>query len=109
MPVSKGMTITLVRYTVHPDRAEENAALVRDVYAELHADPPAGLHYATLRSDDGLGFVHLAFLDGDEDSPTPLTGKAAFRRFQEGIAERCSEPPQVTRLQTVGSFRLLDA
>jgi quinol monooxygenase YgiN len=102
------MTITLVRYTVHPEHAEENAALVRDVYAELHADPPAGLRYATFRSDDGLGFVHFAVVDGEE-SAGPLTGVAAFRRFQEGVRDRCSEPPQVTRLQPVGEFRLLDA
>lgn len=101
------MTITLVRYTVHPEHAERNAALVRDVYAELHADPPAGLRYATFRSEDGLGFVHLAVLDA-EDGPGPLPGVAAFRRFQEGIAERCSQPPQVTRLQTVAEFHLLD-
>jgi hypothetical protein len=28
---------------------------------------------------------------------------AAFARFQEGIADRCAEPPQVTR-EMVGSY-----
>jgi hypothetical protein len=32
---------------------------------------------------------------------------AAFQRFQEDIRARCDEPPVVTTLSEVGSFRLL--
>ena len=36
------MTRVMVRYQVHPDRVEENIALVRAVYAELATvQPPA--------------------------------------------------------------------
>ena len=39
MPVTK-----VVRYRTNPQDAAENARLIRDVFAELAADQPAGLH-----------------------------------------------------------------
>jgi hypothetical protein len=98
------MTITMVRYTVHAEHAAANEELVRGVYAELDGARPDGLRYATFREADGLGFVHLALTEDDEHNP--LTEVAAFRRFQEGIRERCAQPPVVTRLREMGSFRL---
>jgi len=92
----------MVRYKVKPGRVEENEALVRAVYEELHRTAPAGLRYATFRQDDGLGFVHLA---QTEDGANPLTEVEAFARFQEGIGERCDEPPVVTEIEEIGSFR----
>jgi hypothetical protein len=92
------MSATIVRYRVHPGREEENAALVRTVYAELEATGPPGFHYATFLQDDGRTFVHVALTaDGVE---TPLPDLAAFARFTAGIEERCEEPPQATRLTT---------
>jgi hypothetical protein len=98
------MRQVMVRYKVKPGRVEENEALVRAVYEELHRTAPAGLRYATFRQDDGLGFVHLA---QTEDGANPLTEVEAFARFQEGIGERCDEPPVVTVLNEVGSYPLL--
>ena len=90
----------MVRYTVHPDRAEENAELVRAVYAELAGAAPDGFRYSTYRCDDGVTFVHLATSDG----PAPLPGIAAFQRFQEGLPERCAVAPVFTELREVGSY-----
>ena len=42
----------VIRYTTTAETAEENAALVREVYAELAADAPDGLRYVTFRLDD---------------------------------------------------------
>ena len=100
------MRQVMIRYKVKPDRVEENEALVRAVYEELHRTAPAGLRYATFRQDDGLGFVHLA---QTEDGANPLTEVEAFARFQEGIGERCDEPPVVSVLHEVGSYPLLGA
>jgi hypothetical protein len=99
------MTITMVRYTVRPEHAAANEELVREVYAELHETRPDGLRYATFRADDGVGFVHLAVNEADE-GPSPLTTVPAFRRFQEGIRERCAEPPVAVELRQVGAFGL---
>lgn len=100
------MRHVIVRYTVKPDRAEENELLVRAVYDELHRTEPAGLSYATLKLDDGISFVHIA---ATEDGQNPLAEVAAFKQFQQGIAERCDEPPVVSELAAIGSYRMFGA
>jgi hypothetical protein len=100
------MRHVIVRYTVKPDRAEENEQLVRAVYDELHRTEPAGLSYATLKLDDGISFVHIA---ATEDGQNPLADVAAFKQFQEGIVERCDEPPVVSELAAIGSYRMFGA
>jgi hypothetical protein len=94
----------MVRYRVKPERASENVELVRAVYDELHEARPDGLRYATFKLDDGVSFVHLA--EYDERGPNQLTPLASFKRFQEGIAERCDDPPVVREVNTIGAFRL---
>jgi hypothetical protein len=98
------MRQVMVRYKVKPDRVAENEALVRAVYDELHRTEPAGLRYATFRQDDGVSFVHMA---QTQDGVNPLADVEAFARFQEGIGERCDEPPVLTVLREVGSYRVL--
>lgn len=100
------MRRVMVRYTVKPGRAEENERLVRDVYDELHRTGPEGIRYATFRLSDGVTFVHVASVETD-DGANPLSGVAAFARFQERVSERCDVPPVVTELTEVGSYRLL--
>ena len=94
----------MVRYKVKPDRAAENEELVRAVYDELQRTEPAGLRYATFQLDDGVSFVHLASIE-TEDGHNPLSDVTAFERFQENIGDRCDEPPVVTELREIGSFR----
>jgi hypothetical protein len=92
----------MVRYKVKPDRVAENERLVQAVYAELKRLSPHGFEYATYRLDDGVTFVHVA---RSEDGRGPLPELDAFRRFQDKIAERCDEPPVVTKIETIGSYR----
>ncbi len=95
----------IVRYRVKPGRAEENAELVRAVYAELAAEGPSGFRYATFQLEDGVTFAHVAFMEDGSEAPLPQL--PAFRRFTEAIGERCDEPPQTTRLASlVGSYGL---
>ena len=96
------MRRVMVRYTVKPGQAEANERLVRDVYDELGRLQPEGFHYGTFKLDDGLTVVHLATHD---DGSNPLPEVAAFRRFQEGLGERCAVAPVLTELEEVGSFR----
>jgi hypothetical protein len=96
------MRQVMVRYKVKPDRAEENEQLVRAVYDELAATGPAGLRYATFRLDDGVSFVHIATVEGERN---PLAEVEAFTRFQADVRDRCEEPPVVTELHEVGSYR----
>ena len=97
------MSAVVVRYRVKPGRAEENAALVRAVYAQLAERRPPGFRYATFALEDELTFVHIAF--GGDAENVSLTDLPAFKEFQRGLPERCDESPQVTRLTSpVGSY-----
>jgi hypothetical protein len=94
------MTRVMVRYQVHPDRVEENIALVRAVYAELATVQPSGFRYTTYQCDDGVTFVHLATHAG----AAPLSDLTAFQRFKDGLEDRCVQPPVRAELTEVGSF-----
>ena len=98
------MKRVIVRYRVKPERVAENEELVRGVYAELHEAAPDGLRYGTFRLEDGVSFVHIAE-HGDDN---PLRQIAAFQRFQEGIGDRCDEPPLAVEMREIGTYRLLD-
>ena len=93
-----------VRYKTKPECAEENERLIRDVFAEAEQNSPDGVHYAAFRLDDGVSFLHVVVLDGEEN---PLTKLAAFAEFQSGIAERCVEGPTGVDATVVGSYRMV--
>jgi hypothetical protein len=95
-----------VRYAVKPDEVENNLAAVRAVYEELDATRPDGFRYATFQLADDVGFVHI-HSDESDDGANALSEVAAFKEFQRGIRNRCAEPPVVTELREVGSYRLL--
>jgi hypothetical protein len=99
------MRRVMVRYKVKPDEAARNEELVRAVYEELQRTEPDGLRYATLKLEDGVTFVHIASTD-TRNGAGPLTELQAFKEFQAGIRDRCEEPPVVTELSEIGSFRL---
>jgi hypothetical protein len=92
----------MVRYKVKADRLEENEKLVRAVYAELGEAKPEGFRYATFKLPDGVSFVHIASLSGDDN---PLSKIAAFAEFQKGLRDRCDEPPTPADLTDVASYR----
>ena len=99
------MSVTkVVRYRTNPQHADENARLIRDVFAELAAKRPGGLRYASFLLDDGVSFVHVAVLDADQN---PLSDSAAFAKFQSGIKDRCAEGPTAADATVIGSHRLL--
>jgi hypothetical protein len=92
----------MVRYTVRPERADENASLVRAVYEQLGRDRPDDLHYVTFRLPDGVSFMHIVF---ETDQPGRILGETdAFKVFVTDIEDRCDEPPVVTDLSVVGSY-----
>jgi len=99
------MHVTIVRYRVKQGRTEENADLVRAVYAELAALEPEGFRYATFILPDEVSFLHVAFLE--DGAHAPLPDLPAFARFTQDIGERCEDPPQTARGDAlVGSYGL---
>ncbi len=91
----------VIRYTTKPERAEENASLIQEVFGELAATRPAGLRYDAYRLDDGVSFMHVVEIEGPDN---PLAGMASFAAFQAGIEERCSDGPTPTEAGAVGSY-----
>ncbi len=98
------MKRTLIRYKTKPETADQNAALIADVFRQLKAEKPAGIRYLSLRLDDN-SFVH--FVETEADAVNALPGLAAFKAFQSGIRERCAEPPVARGVTIVGNYRML--
>jgi hypothetical protein len=91
----------VIRYTTKADRAEENAELIRAVFAELKQAKPEGVRYEAYRLDDGVSFIHVVTLDGDDN---PLMHNAAFAMFQKGIEDRLVDGPFAGEATVVGSY-----
>jgi hypothetical protein len=99
------MKRTVIRYRTKPDMAERNAELVAAVFAELKAARPEGLRYMSLRLEDDT-FIHVVEMADGGASPLPKL--PAFAAFQNGIRERCAEPPLPKGATVVGNYRMLE-
>ena len=97
------MRTVLVRYKVHDDRSGENEELIHAVFDELRGSAPAGLRYNTFKLGDGSTFIHLAVVD-TADGSNPLVALDSFKRFQQGLGERCVEPPVATEMVAVDGY-----
>jgi uncharacterized protein YceH (UPF0502 family) len=97
---------SLIHYKTKPESADENQRLVEKVYEELTERDPGGVHYATLRLEDGVTFMHLFTTDSD-DAASALGGIAAFAEFQRDLPNRCAELPIAQPVIVVGSYRML--
>ena len=99
------MKTTLIRYRTHAERADDNEALIKAVFAQLEAQRLPGVHYATLRLADAT-FYHLVAVES-EPSRGGLVELPAFKAFQAGIRDRCAEAPVSSEVQLVGNYRML--
>ena len=100
------MRRTVIRYRTKPDMADRNAELVAAVFAELKAAQPEGLRYMSLRLEDDT-FIHVVEIAA-EDGSSALPKLATFHAFQNGIRERCVEPPLPKGAAIVGNYRMLE-
>jgi hypothetical protein len=99
------MKRAIVRYKVRADQAAVNEAYIRQVFEQLEATRPPGLHYASFKLDDDVSFIHIVSYEAGEGS-NPLTVLPAFKAFTAAIASRCVEPPVVSSLNEVGVYRV---
>lgn len=95
------MRCVIVRYTLKPECVAEHLALLAPVFEELARARPSGLRYTVARAADGLGFTHLAVVEGPAN---PLTTLASFKQFTRDAASRCEAPPQQTEAAVVGEY-----
>lgn len=93
------MSTAVIRYRTRPEAGEENQRLIEEVFAQLAATAPPGLHYSTFRLADGVTFVHV--VDGEG-----LAELAAFQEFQRAIQDRLADGAGVLRetAALVGSY-----
>jgi hypothetical protein len=98
------MNTRIIRYTTHAEHADENARLIRDVFAALADAKPDGVRYAAFRLDDEVSFMHVVTLDGDTN---PLSDLPAFQEFQANIMNRVVGPPVTVVATVVGNYELL--
>ena len=96
------MPITIVRYTTRPEASQTNADLISQVFAELASQERDDLRYAAFRLVDHE-FLHLSLA---QRQPSPLQDVAAFRRFREGVDQRCVEAPRSLSAVLIGQYRL---
>jgi hypothetical protein len=100
------MRRTVIRYRAKPEMADSNAELIAAVFADLNAAQPQGLRYMSLRLEDDT-FIHVVETAADDGS-SPLQKLPAFAAFQNGIRERCAEPPVPKGATVVGNYRMLE-
>ena len=95
---------TVVRYTTRAGSADENEKLIKAVFAQLAEQQPEGLRYIAVRLDDGVSFLHVAVVDGDDN---PLTALPAFGEFVSAINERCTSGPAPANGTVVGAYGIV--
>ncbi|MFI0366571.1 hypothetical protein ACH35V_01755 [Actinomadura sp. 1N219] len=94
----------VIRYETLPEAADENHKAVAKVFDQLAKENPEGLRYTSFRLADGVSFVHIVVMEGDDD---PLSGLSAFQEFQNGIKERLAGTPVRGEATMIGSYRFL--
>ena len=102
------MRRVMVRYKVKADRAAENEGYIKRVFEQLERERPDGIRYATFKLDDGVSFVHIAFIQST-DGGNPLTEFSEFKAFTADIKDRCEEPPVTAKLNEVGSYEFFES
>ena len=91
----------VIRYQTHPEDADLNEELIRDVFAELADQQPADLEYAVYRLEDGQTFIHLF---SSAEVTDALTTLPAFQRFADGASARHAAPAERQSAHLVGRY-----
>jgi hypothetical protein len=99
--------VFLLRYKTKPQRAAENQRLVRAVFDEIHRARPEGIRYSTFLLDDGLTFINIVATE-TSSGLAPLGQLQAYQQIQQGKYDRFDEPPQVTELHELGTYRIFE-
>jgi hypothetical protein len=97
------METTVVRYKIKPDRVDENADVIKTLFAELRANAAEGVRYAALLLDDGT-FIHIA--QGDPGAPT-ISKLRAFAPYQAGLPDRLLDKPIPCSATVIDNYGML--
>jgi hypothetical protein len=90
----------MLRYTVRPEALADHLQLLHAVYEELAERRPDGFSWVTYQLEGDAELLELA---AAERLPGPLPDLASFRRYREGLEQRCSQRV-VSDLTLVGAY-----
>ena len=101
------MSKVIVKYRVKQEKAQENIDYINRIFEALKQVSPEGIRYASFVLEDGVSFVHIAFIE-TADGENPLAFLPEFQAFVQDIAARCDEPPQPLVADLIGSYRAFE-
>lgn len=97
------MAITVIHYTVRPEAAADNQALVAAVFEQLALARPAGFQYAVVKLADGVTFAHV--ITGDRaEAGEALRQLSAFQAFTRDGRQRWVEGTAPGEATVIGEF-----
>ena len=100
------MKQVLVNYIVKPEKASENAALIRHVFEQLQAEKPEGIKYSVYKMGDNV-FVQVAQFES-EAAHKKFTSLTSFVAFRKDMAARQIETPVTNVIEEIGSFSAIN-
>jgi quinol monooxygenase YgiN len=92
----------LINYIVKPEKADENTALIKQVFAQLREAQIKGVKYSVYKMSENV-FVHVAQFE-HEAAHQQFISLESFRTFGKNMAERQIEKPVTTNIEEIGSF-----
>ena len=95
----------IIRYKVKADKAQENIDYIHAIFKTLERSKPDRLRFAVFQLEDGVSFLHIAFVE-TEDGSNPLHHLDEFKAFANDISARCEEPPTFSMVKAIGAYRL---
>ncbi len=84
------MKRVMVQYKVKADKADENRQLIEAVFAALKQASLPNLRYASFVQDDGVSFVHIAWMTAA--IPWKPSMPSTLSRLKSGIGARFRRP-----------------
>ena len=100
--IQENMKHVLINYIVKPERADENAALIKQVFKQLKEKQLVGVKYSAYKMGENV-FVHIAQFE-NEAAHQQFTALESFKAFRKDMAERQIEKPVTNSIEEVGSF-----
>jgi quinol monooxygenase YgiN len=96
------MKQVLINYIVKPEKVDENAALIKQVFQQMRDEQLKGVKYSAYKMGENI-FVHVAQFES-EAAHQQFTSLESFKAFRENIAERQIEKPVTNNIEELGSF-----
>ena len=98
------MSLLTVRAKMKEEHVAEAEAAVKRMFAAIERERLEGIHYASIRLQDGVTF--LALLEVEDGVENPLPGLPEAQEFYERLPEWYAEPPEVGPGTVIGSYAL---